>query len=81
MPERNWINKKDMRDIFGNIFSKYNSMSLIDVLSLISLVKQMAKKQFLKVKEQLNNVDGCFSPTNEFFQLCKKINLQVSVIY
>lgn len=56
-------------------------MSLIDVLPLISQVKQIAKKQFLKVKEQLNNVDGCFSPTDEFFQLHKKINLQVSVIY
>lgn len=70
-----------MRDIFGNIFSKYNSISLIDVLPLISLVKHMAKKQFLNIKEQLNNVDRCFSPTDEYFQRCKRINLQVSVIY
>ena len=39
-----------MCDIFGNIFSKSNSMSLIDVLPLISQDKQIAKKQFLKVK-------------------------------
>ena len=67
--------------IYLATFSVNITVCLIDVLPLISLVKQMAKKQFLKVKEQLNNVDGCFSPTDEFFQLCKKINLQVSVIY
>lgn len=62
-----------MCDIFGNIFSKSNSMSLIDVLSLISQDKQIAKKAVLKGKTQLNNVDGCFSPTDEFFQLHKKL--------